>query len=243
MQLSAAPDLKKVLEGAEFQYGSVTDGKEVYAVITYGRIISLTRQAIINDDLGAFDRLPRAFSGSARRLENFLVYQQLLANAALSDGVALFHATHGNLMAAAAISVASLGLARAAMRKQLGKAGEKLNLPPKFLLVGPDKEQEAYQFTSAQFVPAQASNVNEFRQGGRTALEPIVDNEIDGTKWYLAADNADVDTVEYCYLDGSEGVYMESQMGFKIDGIDLKARLDFAAKAIDHRGLVHNPGA
>ncbi len=242
-QLSAAPDLKKVLEGAEYTYGALSDGKEVYAVITYGRIITLTRQAIINDDLNAFDRLPRAFAGSARRLENYLVYQQLLSNPNLSDGVALFHATHGNLPAAAAISATSLGLARALMRKQTGKQAEKLNLAPRWLLAGPDKEQEAYQYTSSQFVPAKSADVNEFRAGGRTALEPVIDNEIDGTKWFLAADNSDVDTVEYCYLEGSEGVYLESVMGFKIDGVDLKARLDFAAKVIDHRGLVYNSGA
>ena len=242
-QLSGAADLKKVIEGGTFEYGSMSDGKETYAVITYGRIIPITRQAIINDDLNAFDRLPRAFAGSARRLENRLVYGLLLDNAAMADGVALFHATHGNLPAATTIDAANLGIARALMRKQKGLQLEELNLAPAFLLVGPDKEQLAYQFTSSQFVPATPSAVNEFRAGGRTALEPIVDAVITGNKWFLAASNQQVDTVEYCYLDGSEGVYLESQMGFKVDGIELKARLDFATKAIDHRGLVYNSGA
>jgi len=172
-----------------------------------------------------------------------LVYGLLLDNAAMADGVALFHATHGNLPAATTIDAANLGIARALMRKQKGLQLEELNLAPAFLLVGPDKEQLAYQFTSSQFVPATPSAVNEFRAGGRTALEPIVDAVITGNKWFLAASNQQVDTVEYCYLDGSEGVYLESQMGFKVDGIELKARLDFATKAIDHRGLVYNSGA
>jgi hypothetical protein len=241
--MSAAPSLLNVVEGGEFQYGSLTDGKETYAIATYGRIIPITRQAIINDDLMAFDRIPRLFGNSSRRLENYTVYQILLANAALADTVALFHGTHGNLPTAAAISNTSLGLARALMRKQTGMAGEKLNIAPKYLLCGADKEQEAYQYTSANYVPATSANINEFRAGGRTALEPIVDNEISGNKWFLAADNNQIDTVEYCYLDGSEGVYLESQIGFKIDGIEVKARLDFAAKAIDYRGLVYNSGA
>lgn len=249
-QLSGAPDLQAVPEGGEFKYGSLSDGKEVYALVTYGRIIPISRQAIINDDLNAFDRLPRAFSGSARRLENYLVYQQLLANAAMSDGGLLFNNTavttpggHANLLSSTTIDATNLGLARAAMRAQVGLQAEKLNLAPRFLLCGVAKEQVAYQFTSSQFVPATPANVNEFRAGGRTALEPIVEAEITGNKWFLAADNAQCDTVEYCYLDGSEGVYLESQMGFKIDGIELKARLDFAAKAIDWRGLTYNAGA
>jgi hypothetical protein len=241
--LSNAPDLQAVPAGAEFKTGSLSDGKETYAVTTYGRVVSFTRQAIINDDLRAFERFPSAFAGAARRLENRTVYGRLLNNANMADGVPLFHATHANLPAAAAIAVASLTLARALMRKQKGLQLEELNIAPKFLLCGPDKEQEAYQFTSSQYVPAQSSNVNEFRAGGRTSLEPIVDAVITGNKWFLAADTADCDTVEYCYLDGSEGVYLETRLGFSVDGVDMKARLDFAAKEVDYRGLVYNSGA
>ncbi|MGE3667817.1 MAG: prohead protease/major capsid protein fusion protein, partial [Steroidobacteraceae bacterium] len=227
-QLSAAPDLKKVAEGGEFTYGSLSDGKETYAVITYGRIIPITRQAIINDDLNAFDRLPRLFSGSARRLENRLVYGQLLDNPTMSDGGQLFNSTavttvggHANLAGTpSTIDATNLNIGRAAMRKQKGLQSEELNLAPAWLIAGPDKEQVAYQFTSSQYVPAKPSDVNEYRAGGRTALEPVIDAVVTGNQWYLAADNRQVDTVEYCFLDGSEGVYLESQMGFKIDGIE-----------------------
>ncbi len=245
-QISGAPSLQKVVEGGEFTYGSMSDGKEVYAVLTYGRIISLTRQAIVNDDLNAFDRVPRAFSGAARRLENYTVYQQLVSNPNMADNIAVFHtSSHGANLAGsgAVISDTTLNAGRAVMRAQVGLQSEKLNVAPRFLLAGVTSEQKAYQYTSAQFVPSQASAVNEFRAGGRTALEPIIDPEVTTTSWYLVADNAQVDTVEFCYLDGSEGVYLESQLGFKIDGVDLKARLDFAAKVIDYRGLYKNPGA
>ncbi|MCL1462724.1 phage major capsid protein, partial [Klebsiella pneumoniae] len=84
-------------EHGEFKYGSVTDGGETYAVLTYGRIVALTRQAIINDDLRAFDRMVAGFGAAAMRLENRTVYSQLTANAAMADAVALFHATHANL--------------------------------------------------------------------------------------------------------------------------------------------------
>jgi hypothetical protein len=61
--------------------------------------------------------------------------------------------------------------------------------------------------------------------------------------WYMAADPAQIDTIEYCFLEGNEGVYLESRMGFDVDGVELKARIDFAAKAIAHRGFWKNPGA
>jgi hypothetical protein len=66
---------------------------------------------------------------------------------------------------------------------------------------------------------------------------------VSALSWYLAADNAQIDTVEYAFLEGQEGVYLESRQGFDIDGIELKARVDVAAKALDYRGLYKNAGA
>lgn len=256
VQLGGAPDLLKVNEHGEFKYGAMSDGAETYAVLTYGRIVPLTRQAIVNDDLRGFDRLVAAFGGSARRLENRTVYAQLTANANLADGGALFNTTavttaggHANLAAAgagSALQASSLVTGRTAMRLQKGYQSEELNIAPSYLIVPAALEQTAYQLTSNQYVPAVATNVNEFRQGGRTALTPVVEPILDAasaTAWYLAAETGQVDTVEYCYLDGAEGPVIESDVGFEIDGLAYKCRLDFAAKAIDFRGLYKSPGA
>ncbi|KQN78550.1 prohead protease/major capsid protein fusion protein [Sphingomonas sp. Leaf62] len=245
VQMSAMPDLMKVNEGGEFRYGTFSDGKVSYGITTYGRIVSLSRQLIINDDLNALDRILTGFAGSAARLENRTVYAQLTDNKQMPDGVPLFHADHGNLGAAAAISVTSLGASRTRMRKQKGMQGELLNLAPTHLIVPTDQEQLAYQFTSAQFVPAKSTDTNEFRSGGRTALEPIVEPLLDETStsaWYTAASNSQIDTVEYTYLEGAEGVQLSNRMGFTVDGVDLKASLDFAAAVIDHRGLDRTGG-
>lgn len=248
IQASAMPDLLKVNEAGEFKYGTASDGKVSYSVVTYGRIIGISRQTIINDDLRALERMTTGFAGSAARLENRTAYAILTANAAMSyDNTALFHANHGNLAGSgAAISATTLGAGRTAMRLQEGLQGEELNLAPRYLIVPATQEQLAYQYTSAQFVPAKATDTNEFRAGGRTALEPIVEAVLDGSSaasWYLAADSAQCDTVEYCYLEGAEGVQLSSRIGFTVDGVELKASLDFAAAAIDHRGLYKNPGA
>lgn len=216
VNLAGAPDLLQTNEHGEFKYGAMTDGKETYALTTYGRIVSLTRQAIVNDDLRGFDRLVGAFGNSAARLENRTVYGILTTNANMGDGGALFNATavttaggHANLTSSGtAISIDSLGVGRANMRAKKGLQSEELNLAPKYLIVPSTKEQLAYQYTSSQYVPATAATVNEFRTGGRTALEPVVEAILDAnstTAWYLAADNGAIDTVEFCYLDGAEG--------------------------------------
>jgi hypothetical protein len=255
--LSGAPDLRQVLEDGEFKYGSMNDGKETYSVATYGRIIGISRQALINDDLNAFDRIPRALGGAARRLENRTVYDILSGTGTLSDTGQLFNVNavstaggHANLSTGtgSVLSLTSLGSQRAAMRVQKGKAAEELNVAPAYIIGPAALEQSMYQFTSSQYVPAKPSDTNEFRQGGRTALEPIVEAYLDGTTngttaWYLAADTAQIDTIEYCFLDGNEGLYLENQVGFDVDGMKVKARLDFAAAAIDFRGLQKAKGA
>lgn len=236
LQLGDAPSLEKVNEAGEFKSGTMTEGQETYSILTYGKVIGITRQALVNDDIGAFTRIPELFGRAAADLESSIVYNILLNNAAMSDAVALFHATHGNLGTAGAPSVTTLSEARKLMRKQKNLAGRPINIAPKTLIVGPDQETVAQQFLNTDFVPAQPGNINPF--AGNLTL--VVDALITNFNWFLAASPDQVDTVEYAYLEGEGGVVVETQMGFKVDGVEMKVRHDFGAGAIDYRGLVKN---
>lgn len=241
--ISDAPALTSVTENGEFTRSTITDGKETYQLATVGKIIGITRQAIINDDLSAFTRIPALFAMSAANYESDTVYGILTANAALSDSVALFHANHSNLTGTGtAISVTSLGVARTMMRKQTTPKGAVMNLMPRFLIVPAALETIAAQYVSQNYIAAKSSDYNPFAG----ALEVIAEARLDAnsaTAWYLAADNNQIDTIEYCYLEGQNGVYIETRTGFDTDGMEIKARLDFAAKAIEYRGLYKNVGA
>lgn len=245
--LSAAPDLLRTSEYQEFQYGRMGEGAEAYSVVTFGRIVHLTRQALINDDLRAFGRLTESMGAAARRLENRLVYAQLTGNANMSDGTALFHASRGNLGtgAGSALSESALTVGRTAMRLQKGLAGEELALKPSHLLVPASLEQLAYRFTSESYEPATTAAISEFRKGGRAALEPVIEPLLDGAStlaWFLAANSGHVDTVEYCYISGDNGPAIDVKDGFELDGTAFRVRHDFAAKAIDYRALYKASG-
>lgn len=242
VQLSSAPAFKKVREGQEYSYGGLTDGVEQYALSTFGRIVAITRQTLINDDLGAFDRIPTMIGRAAADLESSTVYEVLLSNPTMSDGIALFHASHGNLMAASVIDETNLALADKAIRDQRSLAAkaadrEYLNLTPRYLVNGNAKRIEGSKMLTA-VQPTATSGVNVFQN----AMDQITEARVTGNKWFLSADPAQVDTIEYSYLEGEEGVFVEQRIGFEVDGIEIKGRLDFAAKAIDWRGIVYNPG-
>lgn len=247
VSMGSGPDLLKINEHGEYKYGTFGESAEQYQLATYGRIVAMTRQAIINDDLRGFDRLIASFGSSARRLENRLVYEQLTSGV-MGDGKAVFHVDHKNLATGApsALSLDALSAARTKMRMQKGMEGDSLNVSPKYLIVPAALETLAYQLTSNAYTPTAASGVSDFRVGGRTALEVIVEPLLDAssaTAWYLAAESALIDTVEFAYLDGANGPVTETREGFEVDGTEVKCRLDFVAKALDWRGLVKSAGA
>lgn len=237
--LGDAPVLKKISEAGEITSGTMGEASEQYALATYARMIPVTRRLIINDDLNAFSRIPQMFARRAAELEGDLVYGILTGNRVMADGKALFHADHGNLAgAAAAINEAGLSAARMGMREQKGINGALINVTPKYLIVGPEKETEAEKMLTTILANATGS-VNVF--AGR--LELRVDPRITGKQWFLSAEPAAIDTIELAYLEGQVGPVVEEQAEFDVDGFKLRCLFDVEAAPIDWRGFWKNAGA
>lgn len=169
----------------------------------------------------------------------------MTANPVLADGFALFSADHGNLGAGAALSLASLGLARAAMRKQKGLAGlGYIDPQPKFLIVPVALETTAEQLIASLVDPARnnATPNMEFIRGLTLVADPRLDDH-STTAWYLSAAPSQIEGVLRAYLAGEPRPYLEENPEFQRDALSFKVRLDFAAGVIDHRALFKNPGA
>ena len=64
VQLGEAPQLLKVGESGEFKRGALGESKESYRIETYGRVIAIARQVLINDDLDAFTRIPAMYGNA-----------------------------------------------------------------------------------------------------------------------------------------------------------------------------------
>jgi hypothetical protein len=245
LQLGEAPQLEKVNESGEFKRGTIGEAKESYRVETWGKVIGITRQVIINDDLDAFTRVPALFGTSAATLESDIVWGIVIDNPAMADTNPLFHSSHKNLAGTGtALDVPSLGKARTSMAKQTGLDGKTLlNLRPTFLVVPAALELAAEQLIAQSLVPAKTTDVvpNSIRSLAVIA-EPRLDPASGAVPWFLFASPASIDTIEYAYLEGQDGVFIESRTGFDVDGVEIKARLDFGAKAIDWRGMFKNGG-
>lgn len=240
--LSGLPTFKPIVEGGEYTYASFGESKETYALAKYGRAITITEEALINDDLGAFNRLPEMVGRAAAEIQNDLVWGMLTAASPMGDGVNLFHADHKNLGTAADITEASLAQAEQLLAEQLDASGKTpLNLRPRTLVVSP-KRKIAAQKILGNISATKSGDVNPFVNAFDLIVEARLKPATGTEPWFLFGDPGALDTFEFAYLDGEEGVIIETRNGFDVDGLQIKGRIFFAAKAIDHRNMIKNPG-
>lgn len=238
IQFREGGTLEKVNEHGGFKRGTFVETGESYRIDTFGKVFGLTRQALVNDDLDLLATVPSRLGGFASAFESTFLAKLLESPAKMADGVNFFHANHGNLAASGtAISVASLGAARLALRRQKGIAGEVIAVEPKFLVVPPELETLAEQVLG-DINAAKVEDSNPFAGRLELVVEPHLTNV---QSWYLAAGAAET-ALEYAYLEGESGPQIETRQGFDIDGTEWKVRLDFGGGFVDHRGIFKNPG-
>ncbi len=235
-------------ELGEFVNKSIPDGeKSSITAGTKGNIINLSREAIINDDLGAFVGLAASLGRAAARTVEVDVYALLALNSGngptMADGKALFHADHGNLTTSAAISMAAIDLDRVAMASQKDVSGnDYLDLRPAVLLVPIGLGGTARTINDAQYDPDTANKLQKPNMV-RGLFRDVVDTpRLTGNRRYLFADPSEAPVLEVAFLDGVQEPFLEQQDGFDVDGSRWKVRLDYGIAAIDYRGAVSNAG-
>ena len=252
IQLGESPNLEMIPERAPYPEGSVSDSKRSYKVEKFGKKFSVSWETVINDDLDALSRIPAMHGAAARRTQEKVVYDALLANPVMADGFNLFSSSHtsgSNITASsvAAPSVTTLNEAFKLMALQKGLSSDVyLNLSPRTLLV-----PQAYAATALELVNSSSyaqSNGNEgvvniYGVNGVRPLQVVATALLDAnsaTNWYAIADNAQVDTVEITFLNGEESPVLESEWNKDNDTYHYYVRQTMAAAVIDHRGIFGN---
>lgn len=246
VDLNTFGSLPLLPEGAEYTYGTVGERGETVVLATYGKKFAITRQAIINDDLDVFTRIPRLMGRAAIRTVGDLVYAVLTRNAALRDGIALFHADHANLLTASAITTASVDAMQSAMALQ-ALDGHPLNIALKYLIVPVSLKGAANLVLKSEYeVGGSDKRSNTVPNIVRDGFEVIADARLDAhdkKAWYGAASGQLHDTIEVSYLDGNQTPYLEQQNAWNVDGAEFKVRIDAGVAPLDFRTLAKNPGA
>ncbi|MCI0600681.1 MAG: ATP-dependent Clp protease proteolytic subunit [Beijerinckiaceae bacterium] len=238
VRVGSFPALEKTNEAGEIKFGTIDENGEKLRIATYAKGIAISFQALVDDDLSATQAAIRDIAFGAIELKASLILGAFTA--ALSDGLALFHATHGNLAASgAAIDVDTLSAARTAMRLQKALDGKTpLGLTPKILLVPAHLETIAQQLV-ASLTPAASADVNPFSGQLTVAVEPRL--AVDA--WYLFADPGVYPTIKFVTLDGYAGPRLEQEEEFTRLGTSYRVHWHCGAAPVDFRGAFKNPGA
>jgi len=253
-RVSETSDLDEIPEGMEYKYGARDEARESFSIATYGKLMAITRQTIINDDLMALTDIPRAHGEAAARKIGDLPYGVLTANSNMGDGNALFSTAHLNYVASGSgaipgVSTIAAGiLAMGTQKDLLGK--RRLNIRPVFFIGPKTLEGAAEVFfrtdkfsdhsTVATDSTFASTRVNPYSGTVFTRVyEPRLDDD-DTAAWYLAANKGR--TVNVYFLNGQQRPFMETRQGWSVDGVEYKVRIDAGAKAVDWKGLYYNDG-
>lgn len=249
VNLSNFGDLDVVPEYADYKYGTLSDVKETIQLRTYGKLFSISRQAIVNDDLSAFTSIPAKMGRAAARMVGDEAYGILTSPPTLNQtGRALFHATDGNIRTttgAGAPSVTTLDTEFTSMGTKTDPSGSVLNIRPRYLICPLALENTSRVLAAATYDPAGTAGTlkpNPF--AGR--FDVVADARLDAFNaagWFVAADPSLVPTVVVGFLNGVQAPYLEQVNAFTQDGVAFKVRLECRAAAADFRGLAYNDGA
>ncbi len=237
---SLFPQLLETPEGAEVQYGSLGGSREAYQAIRYSRLLELTEQAIVNDDLGLLVGPALRIGEATADLKASVIADRIASNPAMSDGKTVFHLDHGNVApAGTALDLAGLSMARTAMRRQKQGDGERpMNVEPAFLVVPPELETAAEQLVTT-ISASRSDEVNVF--AGRLAViaEPRL---TDPNAWYLFARPERQLGLEHGGVNGTQDPEIRSEARLERHSVVTRVTVDFACGWIDWRGAYRNAG-
>ncbi len=240
------PNLVPLSESGEIQAGTMSESQELVALTTFARRIRVTRQMLVNDDLGAFTDFASMIGRRVADFENVTAYG--LLNTASGDGPTLatntlpvfsINALRANKAAAGtALDLPSLAAGRAAVMRQKTLDGLPISVGASMqLVVGPNQELPARQLT-VSVAAAQISNANIYAG----FIQPLVEPLIPTNRWYLFSDPVTAPVYVYGYLNGAEGPQVTTGPVSGVDGVEVSVIFDFGVGAIDWRGAWFNPG-
>jgi hypothetical protein len=246
-------DLELVGADGELKDSTVSEDRATNKLSTYGKVFTLTRKMIYDDDLGEFLKIPTGFGSRGKRKVDQVFFSRLLSNPVQADGKALFSTDHKNYTggATSALGVESLEKAITKFMDQVDSDGQPISVEPKFLLVPTVLFPAAQRLTMSTLLIGGDAVVPAGNVIAKYGLTPIASPYLTNvtytgfsdTGWYLWGDPNQVDTFEIGYFRGKKSPTVElGETNFNTLGMSFRVYFDFGVREQDHRGMVFNKG-
>lgn len=249
----------KVGAGGKIENGELGNQSYTNSADTYAKMLSITRQDIINDDLGVLSAVPGMIGRGAALKQNEVFWTEFMNNSSF------FAATHttpandtgnSNLATgspASSLSVSGLTAAELLFFNQVDPNGKPLGVMPKILLV-PNalnvtatqlmRDTEVRDTTASTKYTTGNPHAGKFNVVRSSYLSNTTITGYSTTAWYLLADPMDLPVIEMCFLNGQEvPVIEQAEADFNTLGIQMRGYNDFGVAKQDFRGGVKSAGA
>lgn len=252
--LGAAPSLALNRELQEVETIELGDRKQSIQLATYAGKGGLSRQAIINDDLGEFGRMFALLGRAAKRTvgDQFASVFTTHADGQLIDeGAArIFDASRNNTGTGGVPSTAAFNEFRVLMRTQADVTGnaQNLNIFPRFILcpVALEGASEVVAQAEKEVGATSSTKANTTPNTERGRWEIVSDARLDAAsaeRYYALADPNVFDTIEVAFLDGRDEPMIQRVDSYDVLGVNWVVWIDCVAQALDFRPLAVNDGA
>lgn len=238
-------------EGSEYKRGSLEFYKESNQLATYGKMFGMTREMIINDDIGAFTDIPAELGRAARRTVSTKFWDVFAANPTMADGIAWIHASHNNLNATqTALTTDSVAAIRTTMALSKGRNADKpdmrpMGFRPNIMVVPAALEHRALLVRNNEYqVHANSTDENRNANTVRNLFDVVVNSQLDElstSDWYMVYGG--MPPVEMSYLDGNETPFLDQVQGWEIDGVEYKVRIDVGVSPMEFASIYKQAGA
>ena len=256
IRMGAVPNLPVWNDNKNPNQASFADAEEKYAVESYSLGLSFSYRLLVNDDMSALGRAPAMLGQAAKRTVNSVAWAQITSNPTMTDSVSLFSAATGarkrdNLITGSATpSVSTVGAMTKLMRLMRGEntpegneSDDILNLQPAYIVGPAALEVTINQLVNSAYDPS--ANLTQVYNPTRT-LTPIIEPILDAASasaWYLFANPSQIDTVEVTFLQGQRTPIVRQELDFSKLSQEMYVLQTFAAKAMNHRGIIKHAGA
>jgi len=248
-RLTGGFEFQEVGPDGELQHATVGEASYTIQAKTYGRMFAITRQDIINDDLGALTQVPRRIGRGAALALNRVFWTTFLNNSSF------FTAARGNLLSGgtSALGIDSLTSAEQKFLEQTDEDGHPVAVTPRFLLVPPALKVLAEQLMSSREIrnttastkyPTINPHAGKFEAICSSYLSNSAITGNSSTAWYLLADPRDLAVIEVAFLNGQQTPKVEqAEADFNKLGIQFRGYFDFGVALQEYRAGVKAAGA
>jgi hypothetical protein len=247
--VSLTGDLQFDKLGASGEIKHGTLGEETYSnkADTYARMLAITRQDIINDDLGALTAVPRRLGRGAGLKLNDIFWTEFLDNSAFFTG------GRNNVNEAVAdITVAGLTATETIFMNQTDPDGKPLGLMPAILIVPTALKVPANTLMKSERLITGATSVttgeaNPYAGRFRVESSPYMSNAsytgYSAAAWYMIADPAEMPVIEIAALNGRvEPVVETADADFNVLGVQMRGYSDVGVNLQEYRAGVRADG-